>query len=58
VDGPQNGLEVVQPFLAAGLEFGVEAFCLWALEDFSIGMLYLPITLGVGDGGEVNLDAK
>jgi hypothetical protein len=42
---------------AAGLEFGVEAFCLQVLEDFGICTLRLTITSGVGDGGEADLGA-
>jgi hypothetical protein len=51
-------LEVVYPFFAAGLELGVKASCLQALEDFGICMLFLPVAPGVSDRSETDVDAN
>jgi hypothetical protein len=51
-------LEVVEPFLAVGLEFSVEASHFEALEDLGVGALSLAIGPRMSDGGEADLDVR
>jgi hypothetical protein len=44
------------PFLAAGLEFAIEASHFEALEDLGVGALGLAIAPGMSDGGKADLD--
>lgn len=45
-DGPQHGLELVEPAPAAGLRLLLEGSCLEAPQDLRIGALGQPLLLG------------
>ena len=47
VDGPQHGLELVVPALAAGLELLLEGPGLEASQDLCVGAFGLAVALGV-----------
>jgi hypothetical protein len=57
-DGPQHRLWLIKPALATGFELFLEASCLEALEDFSVGTLGLVIASWVRHRGVADLRAE
>ena len=57
-DGPQHGLQFIEPALAAGLEPLLEAPCFEALEDLGVGTLGLAITSRLRHRGIADLRAE
>ena len=57
-DGPQHGLQLVEPALAASLKHLLETPCLEALEDLGVGALGLTIASRVRNRGIADLHAE